>query len=376
MFLNLCNEESFLLEVVFLTVMYEILQECSIKLKIRPSEKISKDMEVFYNPAMSLNRDISVLLLNSLDKKNLQIADPLAASGVRSIRFLKELNKNKIKKIYINDYNTNAAKLIKQNLKLNKINTKKNKRVLVKNEDANLFLLNSKGFDYIDIDPFGPPNPFLDAACKRISREGIIAVTATDTSALCGTFPKACMRKYWALPRKDALMHETGLRILIRKAQLVGAQYDKALMPIFSYSKEHYMRVFLQSDKGKNKVDFILKRHGNFNNAGPMWLGSLWNEKLCNRIYKNALRNKIFNQNKQLIKFLNIIKGESKTNVVGFFDLSGICHENNLKKSQKKEVVIDKIIKLGFKASETHFKGEGIRSTIPLNQLIRLLKNE
>ena len=46
-------------------------------------------------------------------------------------------------------------------------------------------------------------------------------------------------------------MHETGIRILIRKIQLIGAQYNKALTPIFSYSKEHYFRVFLKCEKGK-----------------------------------------------------------------------------------------------------------------------------
>ena len=79
--------------------MKETISEGSIKIRIQKSGKISKGMDVFYNPVMSLNRDISVLLLNSVGKKNVQIADPLAASGVRSIRFLKELNKNKIKNI-------------------------------------------------------------------------------------------------------------------------------------------------------------------------------------------------------------------------------------------------------------------------------------
>ena len=72
-----------------------IITEGSIKLKVPKADKVSKEMGVFYNPAMRLNRDISVLLLNSINKNNLQIADPLAATGVRSIRFLKELRKNK-----------------------------------------------------------------------------------------------------------------------------------------------------------------------------------------------------------------------------------------------------------------------------------------
>ena len=352
--------------------MHTITNEGAVKLKTPKTEKISSKMEVFYNPVMSLNRSISVLLLNSINKNKMQIADPLAASGVRSIRFLRELNKNKIKKIYINDHNKKAMDLIKQNLALNKI---KKSNFIITNEDANLFLLNSTGFDYIDIDPFGTPNPFLDAACKRIGRDGILAVTATDTSALCGTFPKACIRKYWALPRKDAIMHETGLRILIRKIQLVAAQYDKALIPVFSYSKEHYMRVFFRNKKGKNIADKMLKMHGFFNDAGPMWLGNLWDENLANKIHSNALKNELFKKNNELIKFLKIIMEESKINTIGFYDLHDVCKRNKIKNLQKKDVIINKIKKSGFKASETHFSGHGLRSYIKLNHLIKILKN-
>ncbi len=355
--------------------MEAIIAECSVKLRIPKAEKISKGMGVFYNPVMSLNRDISVLLLNSINKNNLQIADPLAASGVRSIRFLKELNKNKIKKIYINDNNKGAVKSIKYNLALNKIQYKNNK-IKLSNNDANLFLLKSTGFDYIDIDPFGTPNPFIDAACKRLARDGVLAVTATDTSALSGTFSKACLRKYWAFPKKDAMMHETGLRILIRKIQLIAAQYDKALIPIFSYAKEHYMRVFLKNEKGKNKVDEILKLHDYFNNAGPLWLGNLWDENLCDKIFKNMLKNETFNKNKELIRFLKIIKEESKINVVGFYDLHDICDKNKITNMLKKEFITNKIKKMGYKVSETHLKGEGIRSEIPYPKLINLMKNK
>lgn len=351
----------------------KIINEGSIKLKIPKAEKISRGMRVFYNPIMSLNRDISVLLLNSISKNNLQIADPLAATGVRSIRFLKELNKNKINKIYLNDYNKNAIISIKQNLVLNKISYKNSVKIVIKNEDANLFLLKSTGFDYIDIDPFGSPNFMLDSACKRIAREGILAVTATDTSALCGAFPNACLRKYWASPKKDAIMHETGLRILIRKIQLVAAQYDKALVPIFSYSKSHYMRVFFRNDKGKNIVNKILSYHGYFNDAGPMWLGNLWDKKLTSNMYKSMLKNNILNKNKELVDFLSIIKEESNINVVGFYDIHQIAKNKKLKVIIKKDDIIWKINKIGYKASHTHFSGTGIRTNIEYKKFLRLM---
>jgi tRNA (guanine26-N2/guanine27-N2)-dimethyltransferase len=350
--------------------MYKLINEGSAKIFVPTEKKISKKLRVFYNPIMSLNRDISILLLNSIDKADLQIADPLAASGIRSIRFLKELRKNKIKMIYINDHDKNFKKTIKNNFKLNKL--KISNKIIISSEDANLFLLNSKGFDYIDIDPFGTPNPFLDSAIKRISRDGILAVTSTDTAALTGTYPKATLRKYWAASKKDAMMHETGLRILIRKIQLIGAQYDKALIPVFSYFRDHYFRIFFKTIKGKKEVDKIMKLHGFFNDSGPLWLGTLFDKKLANKMHKLSLKNKI--PNNELTKFLKIIKDESKIDSIGFYDVHRIVKKEKIRKMMKKPELIRKIKKNNFKASETHFSGTGIRSDIPYNRLIKLLK--
>src|SRR3989338_2451527 len=286
-------------------------------------------MEVFYNPVMKLNRDITILLLQQFPPMHL--CDPLAASGIRSIRFAKEL---KYKSIAINDINKKAVKSIKNNLKLNKLNN--NKKLKIYNEDANLFLLNSKGFGYIDVDPFGSSNYYLDAAIKRISRNGILAVTNTDTAALTGTYPNACARKYWAAPKLNYLMHETGLRILIRKIQLVGMQYEKALFPIFSCFKGHYFRIFFLCLKGKKICDKIAEKHGTLNDTGPLWLGSLWDNKLVNGMYIALLNNNnekidtINNNQNELLKFLKMIKDESKINSIGFYDLHYIAERKKL----------------------------------------------
>ena len=227
-----------------------IVNEGLAKIKANKVDIVSKEMGVFYNPIMAFNRDISIILLNSIENKKMQICDPLAATGIRSIRFLKELSKDKIENISINDKEKSAIKLIKENFGLNKI--KPSKDIMIKNQDANIFILNSSGFDYIDIDPFGSPNQFLDSSIRRISRNGILAITATDTGALCGSFANSCKRKYWAMPKNDSIAHETGLRILARKVQLIGAQFEKSLVPVFSYSKEHYMRIFFMVERMLN----------------------------------------------------------------------------------------------------------------------------
>lgn len=333
--------------------------------------KISKELPVFYNPIMSFNRDITVSLLNSVPDKELRIADPLAGSGVRSVRMLKELRKGKVKEIALNDGDEKAVASIKKNFSLNKISLKK---VHLENTEANAFLLKSGGFDYIDVDPFGSPNSFLDASIKRLARCGILGITATDTAALCGTYPKAGKRKYWAIPKKGPIMHEIGLRILIRKVQLVGAQYDRALTPLLSYSKDHYFRVFFRSKKGKKEADAILKQHGMIEDAGPLWLGQLWDQKVVNIMLANSKKRASF-QNKENAKFLQIIKEESEIGSVGFHDLHHLCKKNKISPIPKKEEVIAKLKKKGFKASNTHFKGEGMRSDVSEKELCKILSN-
>lgn len=348
-------------------------------LKVPGTGKVSKKMSVFYNPYMKDNRSIAVLLLNSINK-NPRVADIMAGTGIRSIRLLLETN---VEQVEINDISKEAVKLIKSNLKLNKL------KINVHNKDSNEFLLSTKGFDYIEIDPFGSPNKFLESAAARISRNGILAVTATDTSALSGTFKNACKRKYWATPMRNYLMHEVGLRILIRRCQLAGTEYDKALIPIFSHSTLHYMRVYLKCVKGKQKVDSILKYHKYFHycskcmnhfvnyknqetccslmlTAGPLWTGKLWDSNLVKRMLKQ-------NDFPELYKLLETISSESKVSTVGFYSLHKISSKLKISAPKISDVVM-KLEEKGFKASPTHFSGNGIRSNAPISEITMIVK--
>ncbi|MFH1505414.1 MAG: tRNA (guanine(26)-N(2))-dimethyltransferase [archaeon] len=343
----------------------KMITEGKAKVSVSREEKISKKLEVFYNPVMKFNRDISVLLLNCVKERKLRIGLPLAGSGIRGLRFLLELKRGKVERVAFNDHKPDFVEYMEKNLKKNKI---KQDKVHISKLDANLFLLKSKGFDYIDVDPFGTPNPFLDSAVSRISRRGILAVTATDTSALCGTFPEACLRKYWAKPLRNELMHEIGVRILIRKVQLIGAQYERALVPIFCYSRDHYMRVFFKSEKGKQKVNLLLKLHGEHEGAGPMWLGSLWDTKLVRAMLKNA-------KDKDVKKYLGMVNQEAQIHIVGFFDVHAVCEKNKLN-IPRKEYLIGKLKKSGYKASSTTFNPYGIRTNAPLNLFLSFLKEK
>jgi len=342
--------------------MWTTIQEGKAKIRISKEKKISKQLPIFYNPIMKENRDITILLLNCIENKNMQIALPLAATGIRAIRFLKELNKGKIKSIEVNDNNPKFKSHLKKNLVLSKVSPRKLK---VHNKDANIFLLESLGFDYIDLDVFGSPNPFLDAAVKRSSRKGILAITATDTSAFCGTYPEACKRKYWATPKRNPEMHETGIRILIRKVQLIGAQYDRALTPILSYAREHYLRVYFYVEKGKQRADKILQLHDYYKEAGPLWTGPLHRPKLLRKMKKEA--------DKELQPFLKTLYNECNL-PMGFYNLPTIARELKLKGLPKINEIIKEIKKSKHRAAKTHFALQSIKSTISEKELKKKIK--
>ncbi|MBU0469899.1 MAG: tRNA (guanine(26)-N(2))-dimethyltransferase [Nanoarchaeota archaeon] len=372
----------------------ELVEENSVKIKVEiPKKDVHAKMEVFYNPLMKSNRNISVLLLNSVDNKKMNLALPLAGSGIRGLRFLQELEKGKINHLFLNDKKDNFVKMFNENLKLNKISKAKENSISVFNQEASLFLLNLTEeqnikdfcgyFDYIDLDPFGSPNPFLSVTLARITRKGIIAITATDTAALTGTYPKVTKRKYWARSMRNDLMHEIGLRILIRKVQLHGVQFDKALVPILSYHKDHYFRVYFVSNKGKENSDEVIKEHqyllscpkclsfkiSNYNQencscgwkydyAGPLWTGKLFDQKLLQAMLKN-------NPFPEEEKFLQLLNDEMDTPF--FYDLHALSKKYKTD-PPKMELALKKL-----KGTRTHFSLTGLKTEKSLKEVLKVV---
>ena len=67
--------------------------------------------------------------------------------------------------------------------------------------------LNSR-FDVIDIDPYGTPSIFLDAAIQAVAEGGLLCITATDMPVLCGKYSETCFAKYGATSLKGSNCHE------------------------------------------------------------------------------------------------------------------------------------------------------------------------
>lgn len=348
------------------TQIWRKVAEGKIQIRVPVSNIVSKELPVFYNPVMSLQRNIAVGVLAAMKRKDLIVCDPLAGSGVRILRFLKELPRETIKQVFANDANPKWKKLFTANAKKNKISTSCVELAL---EDASMFMLQHGPFDYVDIDPFGSPNPFLDAAIKQLHRGGILAVTATDTAALAGSAPRACKRKYDAVPSRIFSMHETGMRILIRKIQLIGSQYDKALVPVLCHATEHYYRLYLACATSRRMIDHVLAQHGSWMQCGPLWKGQLWDKKVLADAQKTISRSE-----KETIQLLSLLSSEAEIAAVGFYDVHALCKQLH-RQVPKFDLLLQRIRSNGFPASRTHFSMTSIRTTMPELEFIELLRN-
>lgn len=202
--------------------------EGDVYLKLPPEslEEVSKSSSVFYNPAMELNREVTVAVVRALG--GIRFLDLLAASGAKGLRVAREGGAQ----VALNDINSKAVKLIRENARLNHLH------VEVFNKEANLLLNQVKGdFNFIDVDPFGTPVPFLSNALTSVANRGVVSFTATDTAPLCGVYPRPALRKYLAQPLKGELCKEAGLRILIGYAARMAAMHERGVVPLLSHSR-------------------------------------------------------------------------------------------------------------------------------------------
>ncbi|XP_063713673.1 tRNA (guanine(26)-N(2))-dimethyltransferase-like [Symsagittifera roscoffensis] len=204
------------------------------------------DATVFYNPVQEFNRDLSIALIKtyseSLQKdEKLCIFEGLSATGLRSIRYAKELSS--VSQIYANDLDKVAFGCIRDNIERNGVGALV--QPLLGDCNANLCKLVSEGTrpNVVDVDPFGSPAIFIDTAVRMVSEGGLLLVTATDLAVLCGQVPEKSYSLYGSLSVKTPCMHENALRILLYCMSRQAAMHGRYIIPQLSFFKDFYIRV-------------------------------------------------------------------------------------------------------------------------------------
>ncbi|HYM39636.1 MAG TPA: hypothetical protein VEY12_05765 [Thermoplasmata archaeon] len=325
----------------------------------------AKGPHPFYNPSMTVNRDLSAILLARWPGKPTRALDGLAATGAWGIRMGLEAG---VPELGFVDMSPDAAVLIRLNLERNGL------RGDVFHGDLRAHLA-EKRYDYVDIDPFGPPTPFLGHAFHAAPTPSGLGITATDTAPLCGTYPKACQRRYIAHPLRCDQGHEIGLRILLGYIERVAEAHGKVVRPLLAFAAEHFFRVHLHvldglQETGPQAGYYLRDREGTFHRVdprepeaiGPLWVGDLGDSAFVRSLAPSEWTSAA---GARLLDSL-----QKEIGLPPFFVTTDEMAKRLRASPPKLERFLTTLRAAGFRAERTHFHARGVKTDAPHDVIV------
>ena len=341
---------------------------------------------VFYNPRMSLNRDLAVLFAASYfsSVRELRVCDPTTASGIRAARYALEVPN--VSRVIAGDREADAVQLASKTVSFNRLGDK----VSVVASDANLLLLSQidERFDIIDLDPFGSPAPFFESALRATTDGGILAATATDMGPLSGARPAACTRKYGVRPVRTEFEKEMAVRILAGCLVNIAGRLELGITMKFTHATDHYARLYALVTKSRAAANECSSRLGfleycpncltrrvmysldsittkcercnsKIKVGGPIWLGSLWDNTTIESMIQHTptLHSSRLSE---IQKTLAYIQDEAEAQP--FYYTTDAVAKATKTNPVSIPRTLDVLKRNGFLASRTHFNPSGFRT--------------
>lgn len=370
--------------------------------------------EVFYNPVQIFNRDLSTLVIQGFQniyQQDIMIFEAFAATGLRSIRYAKEITG--IEQIISNDIDPNAVSLITSNIELNNVEN------IVKPSlgDASILLSTQrKAYDVIDIDPYSTAAFYIDGAVQAIKNGGLLCVTSTDGRSLCGVQQDTAYSWYHSMPMNFDFRHEFGIRILLDLIISAAARCGRSVEPLLCLSIDFYFRLFVRvHDKAclskitaastslvfysQSSASFWLQPMGiiqeNKGNksikqakltipsttdpwtgdqiiiGGPIYSGPIQSPEFIAHLLEILPQMQYLSTNKRITAVLNAAAREIEVPL--YYSFETLC---GIAKSPlpRKAIIISALERLGFRTSLSHAKPEVIKTDAPPDAIWDLLK--
>ncbi|KAK0459763.1 tRNA methyltransferase [Desarmillaria tabescens] len=172
------------------------------------------------------------------------ILEALSATGLRSIRYAKEIPL--VKYVIANDLSSAATAAMKRNFP-----GTGDGKIRINEGDACTLMYNHREerqrVDVVDLDPYGTAAPFIDAAVQSVNDGGLLCVTCTDLSVLAtNNYPEKCLSNYGGIPVKAEYCHEAALRLVLHAVSTSASRYGRYIEPLLSLSIDFYVRLFIK----------------------------------------------------------------------------------------------------------------------------------
>jgi tRNA (guanine26-N2/guanine27-N2)-dimethyltransferase len=318
---------------------------------------------VFYNPDMVVDRDLGVAFsAGHFSGGSHRGWDMLAATGVRGLRLLVE--SGSFSSFLFTEANPAAGSVLERN-------AAHTPGASVRRVDARTPPPEGP-FDYVDLDPYGSPLPFLTTAIRAVREGGVLAVTATDLMVLAGVQPGACERRYGGRPVRGRLGPEGGLRILLAVLVRTARADGRTVRPLLAYVRGHHVRAYVEvgraaADHPPEPVGRIEPAHwtgpvvGDHGPYGPMWLGPLFDGALAARLTVPASAGRP----RELEEFLSTVRSEADVDRSFYYEANELAGALHLRSPPSRGAFAERLAQRGFRMSRTHMRPEAFRTDAP-----------
>lgn len=350
------------------------------------SRAVGGKRRVFFNPAASVNRDVSVAMAEAVGAET--FCDSMAGVGARGVRIANEVEG--VERVTLVDLGREALRLAKRSAALNGVLSKCDFRCAETNATLFSEFQGKRREDVVDLDPFGSPIRHLQAVMSATADRGTVSVTATDTAVLCGVHQQVCRRRYGATPLNNSFHHETAIRILVNAIRRIASSLELGIAPVGAHSTRHYLRVFARIEVGASRADSNLRNEGYVLScascrhmeassipvlhcrkcakknkvAGPLWMGDLSDPGVLERASRKAEKEGM----KEAAMLL-----ESLLPVNSFppwsYSIAEAC--SFLKKATVPErLVVEALSRQGFCSARQPFEETGLKSDAPYSEFL------
>ncbi len=353
---------------------------------------------VFYNPRMEVSRDIAIGCLRAYHKmvgRDLKVIEPLTATGVRGIRYAKEVEG--VSEVIIGDVNPLAAELAERNVELNGLTGV----VRVEKAEANQLLSTmakpGSRYDVVDLDPFGSPAPYVEAALRALNSGGLLMLTATDAPPLCGVYPRVAERRYGGRSLRTEYCHELAVRLIMGFICREAGKLDLAIKPLLSYSLEHHFRVCVLIEVGASKSTFSFRYLGYVEHCprcghrflkhgiataleercplcgsrlligGPLWCGPIQDRMFVDQVLREVEASG-FRHKRRESSLLSTIVEESQAPPL-YYTVDSLSHRLRSREPPMTSIM-EELRSSGFQVYRTHFHPKGLKTDAMINDLL------
>jgi tRNA (guanine26-N2/guanine27-N2)-dimethyltransferase len=316
---------------------------------------------VFYNPAMATDRDLGVAFVRAwAGEGGLSGWETTAATGIRGLRLIGETDA--FRSFLFTEANPAAFAVLERNV----VGRTGARAVLADGRAA----AERSTFDWVDVDPFGSPIPFVRAALDAVRPGGVVATTATDMIVLAGAQSAATWRKYGARAVRGRLGPEAGLRILLaflaREARTAG----RSIVPRLAYALDHHVRAYVEVIAASARPDPVgsidpatwdgppLGPTGPF---GPMWLGPILDPEIAGRMQVPATAERPT----EVAGFLERIREEAAVPAPFYYEPNVLAGRLGLATPPSIGALRAALGERGYRSARTHARPEGIRTDAP-----------